>query len=775
MICPLTDDQALDLGHPSAATRFMGAMQAAYGSPDLPLLALSITDTLPDFPALSRLSIIIDSENATALDSTWDRREASCLVMDQGGCAKWMSPEFEWAELVKIIPADSHQLLGGVGDWLGGDDGSAGSWCLLPIRASETIVAAVIWQGALGGEDKAAELVTLAKSISLVTGSWAYASTLALDLAASRRESQSLKRLNLLQGRFVAMASHEFKTPLTSITAYTDVLHGQLTDSEFPHAKEFLGVIKSEADRLLRMVHRILDFTRIEYGSNVLARQATELEPLVVETVRGLRPAIAEMDLKVSVSSDKNLPMAEVDADLIRQVLVNLIGNAVKFSPRGGAIVIKLSELESAVLVSVADEGPGIATDDIRRVFREFYRGEEAEGREPGSGLGLTIARHIVNLHGGHIEVRQRESGGSDFRFLVPKEMSATNALPDRFRTSLESNDAGSLVDELLRLIAEWTGSRAVSLLLRDDNGALSQAGSMGWTENTAISRPVLANQKWQRFMHSGAATTDFGALRNDLDWCPIGERANENMIAPLGTGEAAFGVVITGRRRDDVGYSAADLVQLDILSDVAYLAFKAADSRHGHTVDALRLLLKIRRSGVPTSTPEALELLAKLARRMELGEMAIRRVQYAAALHDAGMGRVEEEIVLGGATLDRDERDEVERHVEQGVDLMSSLLPDEATADVIRHHHEMYDGSGYPNGLAGGKIPLGSRLLAVIDAWYALTCERPYRPGMAPEAAMKEIASFAGSQFDPKVVHEFEAVLIKTGQLQISVLDRLQ
>jgi len=475
------------------------------------------------------------------------------------------------------------------------------------------------------------------------------------------------------------------------------LFRSRLTDTEFPHAKEFLGVIKSETDRLLRMVNRILDFTRIEYGSQVLARQATDLEPLVAETVRGLRSSIEEMNLQVSVSTDQYLPRAEVDADLIRQVLANLIGNAVKYSPRGGAITIKLRELESAVLVSVADNGPGIATDDIRRVFREFYRGDQSAGRQPGSGLGLTIARHIVNLHGGHIEVRQRKSGGSDFRFLVPKEIGSKTNSSTAAQDSGQPSPKCLLIDELLRLFAELTGSRAVSLLLRDGMGAMNHVGSMGWQTHADASRPVLVTQGWHRFLHSGTATTDLGSMRKDLAWCPMSRRCDENMFAALGSGEDAMGVVITGRRRDNAVYAPADLVQLDILSDVAYIALNKPESEVGCAIEAVRLLLKIRRSGVPTSTPKALDLLARLARRFELGKMAIRRIQYAAALHDAGMGRVEEEIVLGGASLAVDERDEVDRHVEEGVDLMAPLLPDEATADVIRHHHEMYDGSGYP------------------------------------------------------------------------------
>ncbi len=776
MICTDTADKKMFHGQ-DPVSAMMSRLATGDGPPDLELLACAVADALPSLRQAQHLAIAIDPDRAAILDGNWTRRQNNCLIVGTDQPQRWAGLPSGWNSLVTTAHDQGGEVVQGQGTVPGGSPWTVlpgpdtGTWFLLPVTVLGLTVAVVLVETephatAADLQKAKAQLTAMGQALTVVTDLWARTISLTAELSQSRGEREAMSRLNRLQGRFVAMASHEFKTPLTSITAYTDVLRTQLTDDEFPHAWEFLDVIKTEADRLLRMVNRILDFTRMEYGAEMMTREPTALAPLVDDTVRGLRPAIEDKNLRVEVHSAANVPRAEINADLIRQVLVNLIGNAVKFTPREGSITVSIEETESAVAVSVADDGPGIAAKDVRRVFREFYRADGTTEREEGTGLGLTIARHIVNLHGGHIEVRRHESGGADFRFLVPKETGAADSLPLEMGSQASPTEVRSLVDELLRLIAELTGSRAVAVLLRDGNGALVPAGAMGWDTAACEVRPIIENVGWTRFMQAGRAVTDPNTISRDLNWCPDNPGGNQHMFAPLGAGDSTLGVVITGRRREKGNYSEADLAQLTILADVTKAALHGMNTSVGRTVEAVRLLLKIRRTGVPTSTPEALDLLARLARRLGVGETGTRRMQYAAALHDAGMARVEDEIVLGGSALDLDERDEVERHVEQGVDLMGPLLPDEATTDIIRHHHEKFDGTGYPSGLMANEIPLGARLLAVIDAWFSLTRDRSFREGLLPAAALNEIQSHVNTQFDPQVVQEFQAVLESVGIL---------
>ncbi len=766
----------------------MSMISSAEGLPDPAGLAKTFLTVWSRQPGVRAAAVAADPAGTFSLDPSCTGNCESWLVMTRETASRMGEPcrvksAGRWSELTEAWSANGltdSMVIQGEGQLPGGEPWaeagngfnsvSCAGWLVAPI-ALHGQVKLVFVLGLEGTGDQFPKvretLIRFVKAFLPVVGVWSEAQALSARLRQADDENRALARLNRLQGRFVAMASHEFKAPLTSITAYTDVLGQKLTDDEFPHAGEFLGVIRNEAGRLLRMVNRILDFTRMEHGSPLLALTPVDMEPLVQETVRSLGPQITSKDLVVAIESPAGLPRAEVDPDLIRQVLVNLLHNAVKFTPRGGRVTIRLQEEESAVGVSVMDDGPGIPPEDIRRIFGEFYRAEGGVTPEVGTGLGLTIARHIVNLHGGHIEVERRPEGGSDFRFLVPKEMGSMAMLADVLRQPVDQEQGARLVENLLFLLAEMTGSRTVVMLLRDGNGALVPVGAIGLDMDAAKPLPLIENKGWTRFLENGEAVTDPGSLVGDLGWCPAKcVLKDSRMRAPIGEGESAMGCVILGRRRGLATYDQADLIQLSVLSEIVKTALSDLETGLAGTTATVRLLLRIRRNGVPTATAQSLALAENLGGRLGLDKVEIKRLQLATVLHDAGMAQVEEEIVLGESELSLDERDEVDRHVDQVVDLLGPLLPDEGIEKIIRHHHEKFDGTGYPDGLSGEDIPLGSRLMAVIDTWFSLISPRPFRSGLSPEAALAEIAANAGTQFDGWIVTEFTRVLHSEGVL---------
>ena len=224
---------------------------------------------------------------------------------------------------------------------------------------------------------------------------------------------------------FVSNVSHELRTPLTSIKSYTEALvDGAWENKEI--APGFLNVIETETDRMMRMITDLLNLSRMDQKRFGLEKEFINMNELVVHIVNRF-----EMVLQSEPYRDKNYRIltditqrdlwVELDQDKITQVLDNIINNAIKYSPDGGRIIIRLMETHTDIIVSVSDEGLGIARKDIPHLFDRFYRVDKARSRAMGgSGLGLAIAQEVVQLHGGKIWVNSIENKGSTFFVSLP-------------------------------------------------------------------------------------------------------------------------------------------------------------------------------------------------------------------------------------------------------------------------------------------------------------------------------------------------------------------
>jgi signal transduction histidine kinase len=230
-----------------------------------------------------------------------------------------------------------------------------------------------------------------------------------------------LREVDQLKSDFLGNVSHELRTPLAAVKGYVDNLLDGVAGPLAEKPRHYLGRVRDNADRLGRMVSNLLDLTRIEAGKIELGPQALQVADVVADALDGLRHVADERRVRVTVDLSA-CPPVWADPDKVHQVLTNLLANAVKFSPPGGLVSIGAAD-EGAGLVrfTVRDSGPGIAPDERERVFDKFYQVGRIEGeRPPGTGLGLTIARHLVELHGGRIWVEDASDGGAVFAVLLP-------------------------------------------------------------------------------------------------------------------------------------------------------------------------------------------------------------------------------------------------------------------------------------------------------------------------------------------------------------------
>jgi PAS domain S-box-containing protein len=233
------------------------------------------------------------------------------------------------------------------------------------------------------------------------------------------KELDRLRQLDELKSEFVSNVSHELRSPLSVIKSYVEAMLDQVDPVDYQTQREFLSVIDDETDRLTVLVNDLLDISRIESGNFEIDRSRIHLNEIMSIVMR----AIEDKSRKHRIVADipDKLPDLWADKDKMVQVFLNLLDNAIKFSPAGGKVVVKAGLKRKMVKCEIIDQGIGIAKKNIPRIFDKFFRVDNSDAYEiPGTGLGLPIVKHIVESHGGKISVISQPDSGSTFNIFFP-------------------------------------------------------------------------------------------------------------------------------------------------------------------------------------------------------------------------------------------------------------------------------------------------------------------------------------------------------------------
>ncbi len=227
-----------------------------------------------------------------------------------------------------------------------------------------------------------------------------------------------LRRLETMRKDFVANVSHELKTPLTSIKGFVEtLLDSDLEDKET--TRKFMTIIYQEAERLNNLIHDLLDISKLESGQTELRRKQVDLEQLTDSVILSVENRIKLKNLTLK----KDIQATDIRGDegLLRELLINLIDNSIKYTPNGGEILVGSLKGKGETIVYVKDNGFGIPAESLSRIFERFYRVDKGRSREMGgTGLGLSIVKHIVERHSGKVSVQSELGKGSEFRVTIP-------------------------------------------------------------------------------------------------------------------------------------------------------------------------------------------------------------------------------------------------------------------------------------------------------------------------------------------------------------------
>ena len=231
-----------------------------------------------------------------------------------------------------------------------------------------------------------------------------------------------LKKLEKVRKDFVANVSHELRTPVTVIKGYAETLLSGLLEADPARAARFVEIIHDHSERLANLIGDLLALSELESGGIALDLQPTTLEGTVMNVCKLLGQKARDKKITIDPGSLAQVPQVLVDRGRLEQVLINLLDNALKYTPEGGMVEVSATDADGMVRVAVTDTGIGIPPKDLPRLFERFYRVDAARSRDQGgTGLGLSIVKHIVQLHGGTIAVESTPGKGSTFSFTLKK------------------------------------------------------------------------------------------------------------------------------------------------------------------------------------------------------------------------------------------------------------------------------------------------------------------------------------------------------------------
>jgi PAS domain S-box-containing protein len=337
------------------------------------------------------------------------------------------------------------------------------------------------------------------------------------------RDVTEQRALDKMKNEFVSVVSHELRTPLTSVRGALGLLQGGLLADAPPKAQRMIAIAVESTDRLIRLINDILDVERITTGNMAANRRECSADELVARAVREMRGLAVGAD--VTVTMDKSTPSGRLhaDPDRIVQTLTNLIGNAIKFSPRGGTVRASVAKQDGWLLFTVSDEGRGIPADQLETVFDRFIQIDSADTRDRGgTGLGLAICRGIVELHGGRIWAESALGQGAIFKFMLP-------AVPTDADTESEPDDRVAKATVLV--YEDDAKARTVICRVLTNHGyraIVAGSAEQAVSEATMHAPAAIVMDLGQL---GAEAWTAFGSLRAD-------KRTREMPIVVLGSSE---------------------------------------------------------------------------------------------------------------------------------------------------------------------------------------------------------------------------------------------
>lgn len=631
------------------------------------------------------------------------------------------------------------------------------------------------------------------------------------ELTEKLKESnEKLQSLDKLKTQFFANINHELRTPLSLLLApLKSILEGKM-GKVASSLRDTLDTMQRNGLKLLKLINNLLDLSKYEGEKMRLRITKINMSDFVNDLLQSVKALADSKKIGIYYQHPPHAVELSVDPDQFEKVVLNLLSNALKFTPEKGKITLYLEEKEDTVSFMVEDTGIGIPPDKIDSIFDRFSQVDGSASRsQTGTGIGLALVREIVLLHGGTIQVDSQLEKGTRFIVEMPKgdshytEDVIERRMEDRpVKIHRRASDTGEpkvndVVSDIRRLNlvdlervniesdkVEKTKPHDALLLVIDDN-----------PEFLKLMKILLQDEYDLILCTSGEEGLTLLREKNpDLVLCDVQmpgmdgfmfarkvkeDEETKHIPIILVTALAGSEMVSEGIQAggDDYISKPFDSIELkariqsmlrirDVEAELALanrnLSIRTEDlvkrqrSLFLSTVKSLASAIDAKDKYTRNHSARVTEFTLKIAQNMGLSKKDMESLELASLLHDIGKIAVPEHILNKPDKLTDEEFKLIKEHPERGEFILGPVLELKEVGMIVRSHHEKYDGTGYPDGLKGNEIPLGSRIMGVADAYDSIISDRPYRNATSHRRAVKEIIACSGTQFDPEVVEHF-------------------
>ncbi len=596
------------------------------------------------------------------------------------------------------------------------------------------------------------------------------------ELEVAHKELISADRL---KAEFISTVTSQMRVPLDAIRTYSQTVLQRMDDASFRLKKKFLGAVVEESGKLLNTIDGVIDLSRMEFGEGDLRKEEIEISGILNDVCALLEPLCVDKGVEVIVEAGEETSKVCLDREMIFLMFRNLMEASITLARESTSINVVTEEDENFLKAKISLT-PSPKTLEMESIL-QAVSGKEVIPSETGSlGLTLQVAKNIVFRHGGRIWAETHDSSCWNLVVLFGKESKAI--MPSDLM--LEIMASRPELRRMLVLVADMISkvmdvSRCQLLLEDSATGTLMPGAGVnvdGGKEDVAVvlkgqglsgrvfdeGRPIVLNS------HEDVADLNIGETL-PFEKVPCAS-------VPIKLKGRVVGVLTVSDKNgkadffddDELGLLAALGDRIGVALERA-TSYESARDQFVSAMVAMKTVLEARRASFGKAC-EHVGLVVELGRAVGLGDEDVRLLQYVSGIYDVGMVKVGEGILRRPGGLRVGEYESVKRHPEAGVDIVGPIEFLEQVKEIILHHHERYDGGGYPGKLKGDSIPMGARILAVVDAYSSMLSDRPYRSALTVEEAIEELRRCSGSQFDPDIVEKLIAVLRsnkKTPQLQ--------